>query len=269
MFMHWQVGRGVSKPQVTGDRQGFNGRTVGGIPFLFCLLDTSQPQRTTPSREKGRFSSGPPASTGHTPGLVPPKPDLEPYLPSKAPSYLRPHPSIPSIHHSHRGGDPFSNPVLTTVTPDSFLNGRAPKISFPPSASDPARGSPFPHPNQLGTHPKASRRELTGGKGGGGGGSQRAQPGWWCNGFRPVTILALGPSHCAKPNLPGTKMAGRNFDVKEPRRARSSGCAGEPEKRQRVTWETGAFSLVGPGLRFQEYIKPTNILWMFPRTGIF
>ncbi|VTJ59288.1 Hypothetical predicted protein [Marmota monax] len=182
-------------------------RPAGWKKDGFPLASSIYRPHPWPCSSKPRLGNKPSLQSPQPPAATP-EPSVNPQQPPRWRPFLQPFP-----HNGHTRQLPQRSRF------------------FPPTDSYPARGSPFSHPNQLGTHPKASCRELTGGKGGGGGGSQRAQPGC-CNGFRPVTILALGLSHCAKPNLPGTKMVGWHFDVKEPRRATSSGCAGEPERRQ-------------------------------------
>lgn len=92
----------------------------------------------------------------------------------------------------------------------SILNRHAPRFSFPPAPTT-RLGVPFLHNcPQSGTHPKASRLELTGGKGGVAAAVREHS--------REGGVMVSCPSrfsldlrHCAKPNLPGTKMVGRKF----------------------------------------------------------
>lgn len=96
----------------------------------------------------------------------------------------------------------------------STLNRHAPRLSFPPEPMT-RLGAPLPHKHResVRAHPKASRLELTGGKGGvaaaaaavgehsRGGGVMVSCP----------SRFSLDLSHCAKPNLPGTKMVSRKL----------------------------------------------------------
>lgn len=108
-------GREVSLPQIAGDGRGLpmNGQTFGGIPFLFCWLDTSQclNERRQAARVASLLGLQPLPATPLTSGL--PNPRLRTY-PSfrSAPPMPRsqlPYPRIPAPRHS--GGVPFSNPL--------------------------------------------------------------------------------------------------------------------------------------------------------------
>lgn len=128
-------------------------------------------------------------------------------------------------YRCYAGAQPSPTTVTTKelLSPSFFLTTVTPEDSFHPQPSrssdllsscayDPAWSSPplTTTPSQSGTHPKASRLELTGGKGGvaaavgehsRGGGVMVSCP----------SRFSLDLSHCAKPNLPGTKMVGRKL----------------------------------------------------------
>lgn len=177
----------------------------------------------------------PPGSSGHTPGLSPFRAGLGNPLGSEAPNYPLLHPSSALSRHGPHGGGTFSK-----LPPH---NGHT--RGLPPSSTVTLLGSPFlprlrpglglpsltTTPSHSGTHPKASRLELTGGKGGVAAVAGEHSPGGGVMVSCPSRFF-LDLSHCAKPNLPGTKMVGRKlWRKRESRRVTSSGCAGDPNNQ--------------------------------------
>lgn len=171
------------------------------FPFRFCwtrlrLLVTLSERRRAGKKDGSPHGlqalSATPLASG------PPKPPIPKYILPSCPQLLAATPEDSLTAPQSSWWRPFLQPFSSHwshPTVPCILNGHTLRISSLPPVLDPAWGSPSfrPPPRQLGTHPKGSLPELTGGggevEGGGGGGSRRAQPGWWCNGFLPVTIL--------------------------------------------------------------------------------
>lgn len=176
-----------------------------------------------------------PFAGGHVPGSPRTTPSGHGWFPPSASGLHRPHPwpvasgtcglrhlaACPPVRPGSRPPPPGSPRPATALesllqpsrsqrshpTAPSILNGPAPRLPSPPPSPSQPRATPSEHPP--GDTPAVSRRELTGGEGGGGGGGRRARPQRCCNGFLHVTAAFPGLSRCAKPALPGTKMADR------------------------------------------------------------
>lgn len=120
---------------------------------------------------------------------IPPRPPRRRLFPQASPSQ-RSHPRTPSTLNRH--------------APRIFLSSRRlpPGLGFPSLTTT---------PSQSGTHPKASRLELTGGKGGVASAAGEHSPGGGVMVSSPSSRFFLDLSHCAKPSLPGTKMVGRKL----------------------------------------------------------
>lgn len=166
-------------------------------------------------RQTGELGGSPTTSRGHTPGLSPPQASLRNPASLRSPQLPRLHRSAAPGHHGHYEGGTFSQlfphnghtrgllpPSTVTLLGSPFLLSLRPGLGLPSLTTT---------ESQSGTHPKASRLELTGGKGGvaaaavgehsRGGGVMVSCP----------SRFSLDLSHCAKPNLPGTKMVSRKL----------------------------------------------------------
>lgn len=162
--------------------------------------------------QTGKPGGSPSASSLQQPHPWPqpsPKPVFKTLLRSEAPTYWLLHPSAAPAHHlggtfsklfPHNGHTRGLPPSTVTLFGSPFLLSLRPGLGFPSHN----------HPSQPGTHPKASRLELTGGKGG-----VAAAAGEHSRGGGVMvpcpSRFSIDLNHCAKPNLPGTKMVGRKL----------------------------------------------------------
>ena len=122
----------------------------GNCFSLFSADHILASQRTTPNREKARFSPRPPVSGLPSPPATP----LASDRPNPPTSYLS-FPQCPPIPNCHpedslappQRWSPFLQPSSSQrshPTAHSTFNGHGPRISSPPSVSNQAWGSPIP-----------------------------------------------------------------------------------------------------------------------------
>lgn len=132
MLLHYGAGKRLSLTLKLPDRRRspINEQTFEVFPFRFCWTRLRLLVTLSNDAERGRKTVPPTASRLYQPHpwpLVLLNPQFRNTSYPHAPNYLLPHPRIPSPHHSHHGGDPFSNlfplsghtrrfPVSSTVT---------------------------------------------------------------------------------------------------------------------------------------------------------